>query len=549
MKPTGAPALVLDGAQPAALAVVRSLGRRGVPCLVGHAGPELPLAARSRYAVGLWRHPDPALDREAFVAALAARLAASPVAAVVPVTDWSLVPIAEDRARLGALAPLVIPPAQPLAVTLSKGRTAQMAQAAGVPIPPTVAVGPEDPDPDLRRLSPGVVKPDQSKAWAGALGRHRAVIPYETPAEGARALARLRPLGPVVVQARVPGAGVGVGVFAVAGELKFAFQYRRLHEVPLSGGGSSLRVGEPLDPTLARDAAALVATLGWDGAAMLEYKVAPDGRRWLIEINGRFWGALPLATASGADFPWAWFAHVTGRPWTTPRPTPGLRARELTRDLEWFKQAARALPARQTAAELGRLLRGREAWDTLTRDDPAPALETAGQVLHDLAGLPLRRLRRQALRRAQARLRAHPPRLAHVRRVVFVCEGNIIRSALAEALARQAAPERAWASAGLAAWPGRPAHPTVVAHHPPLGTHRARAVSQVPRQPGDLWIAMTFSQLERLEGPAHLLGVYGGPALEVTDPDGAPADAFPPVLAAVEAGVAGLLAALARSSR
>ena len=37
---------------------------------------------------------------------------------------------------------------------------------------------------------------------------------------------------------------------------------------------------------------------------MVEYRHDPlSGQYWLMEVNGRFWGSLPLATAAGADFP------------------------------------------------------------------------------------------------------------------------------------------------------------------------------------------------------------------------------------------------------
>jgi len=37
---------------------------------------------------------------------------------------------------------------------------------------------------------------------------------------------------------------------------------------------------------------------------MIEYKVNErTGEKYLIEINGRFWGSLPLSIVSGVDFP------------------------------------------------------------------------------------------------------------------------------------------------------------------------------------------------------------------------------------------------------
>jgi len=48
---------------------------------------------------------------------------------------------------------------------------------------------------------------------------------------------------------------------------------------------------------------------------MIEFKTNPaDGIPRLMEINGRFWGSLPLAIAAGVDFPYLYYAVATGRP-------------------------------------------------------------------------------------------------------------------------------------------------------------------------------------------------------------------------------------------
>ena len=55
--------------------------------------------------------------------------------------------------------------------------------------------------------------------------------------------------------------------------------------------------------------------LRYTGVAMVEFKVnAKTGEFVLIEINGRFWGSLPLAVAAGANFPlWLYQMWVENR--------------------------------------------------------------------------------------------------------------------------------------------------------------------------------------------------------------------------------------------
>lgn len=48
---------------------------------------------------------------------------------------------------------------------------------------------------------------------------------------------------------------------------------------------------------------ALLQALEWEGIAMVEYRHDPaTGESALMEVNGRFWGSLPLAYHAGAEF-------------------------------------------------------------------------------------------------------------------------------------------------------------------------------------------------------------------------------------------------------
>jgi len=69
------------------------------------------------------------------------------------------------------------------------------------------------------------------------------------------------------------------------------------------GGVSSLRESVELDKELYRHSLAILQNLRWTGLAMVEFKVNDQGRAWLMEINGRIWGSIPLAVHAGMDFP------------------------------------------------------------------------------------------------------------------------------------------------------------------------------------------------------------------------------------------------------
>ena len=103
--------------------------------------------------------------------------------------------------------------------------------------------------------------------------------------------------------------------------------------------------------------------------------------------------------------------------------------------------------------------------------------------------------------------RAHvlPPQEA-IHRLVFVCQGNICRSAFAEVVARELGARSI--SIGLSTQHGRPAHPPAVKVARDLGydmsAHRATAIERYRPLPGDLLLAMEVRHLAHQTADPHL---------------------------------------------
>jgi predicted ATP-grasp superfamily ATP-dependent carboligase len=88
------------------------------------------------------------------------------------------------------------------------------------------------------------------------------------------------------------------------GKIVASFGHRRIREKPPSGGVSVLSESTNPPAALIDVSAALLQALGWDGIAMVEFKLDHEsGRHVLMEINGRLWGSLQLAIDAGVDFP------------------------------------------------------------------------------------------------------------------------------------------------------------------------------------------------------------------------------------------------------
>lgn len=576
--PPASPVLVLDGDQPSALAIVRSLGRRGVAVQVADDGAA-PLAAHSRHARARHVYPDPLRDEAAFVDWLAAALQAQPFALVIPVTERTAVPLMRHRGRL-PMARIALAPPEALEQVLDKSRTVALAERLGIPVPRSVAVASAD---EALRAAPAlgyplVVKPARSVGSAGGAHVQLTVSYAHDEVQLLRQVEQALRHGGVILQEYFRGDGVGVELIADRGRVAYAFQHRRLHEVPLTGGGSSLRISEAVTPALGEAAAALMAALGWHGVAMVEFKHDPArGAFRLMEINGRFWGSLPLAVAAGADFPALLHALLTTGDIGTPAPArPGVVCRHLARDLDWLEHVLRraAPPGLVTLPSAGRVLRDtlsvfspRHHFDVQSLADPKPGLVDLGRIARRqwqrVAGILARRWRLAAQRRAARAGGAAERRLRGAREVLFLCYGNINRSALAQAVAQSRAAARpggapVFRSAGFHEAEDRPADPAMVHAAAQsgldLGGSRSRRVTAQMVRDADLILAMELAHLERLEamfpqarGKAFLLGARTAQTpgeAEIPDPYGQPPARYEQVRRQVSAAVDAWLQAL-----
>jgi predicted ATP-grasp superfamily ATP-dependent carboligase len=373
--------LVTDAERPHGLAIVRSLGRAGRRVVAASHDPACP-AFRSRFVAERLLVPSPGLEPAAFVAVVAERVSRRDIALIIPTTEPSLIPLIGARADLERHARLAAAESPALETVLDKVRTVELAERLGVPVPPTRRLDTVD-DIDAAALAlelPVVVKPSRSVRFVVGQGvRPSPPVLYARRWDEVAQHLRAWPADRFVCQRAVYGEGVGIEGLFDGGRPLALFQHVRVRELPLSGGGSTCRRSEPLDAELARHVTHLMEALRWTGVAMVEWKRAG---RWgtLIEINGRFWGSLPLALAAGVDFP-ALLADllIDGRAIPPATYRVGVVRIDVARDIEWAKavlarqQAGLAAPpARLRAFEPMRdLLLAPSRADLWAPDDPA----------------------------------------------------------------------------------------------------------------------------------------------------------------------------------
>ena len=125
----------------------------------------------------------------------------------------------------------------------------------------------------------------------------------------------------------------------------------------------------------------------WRGIAMIEYKVTSDKKPYLMEINPRFWGSLPLAIASGVDFPYMLFRMaVDGDVRSVRDYKEGIVTRRLIPSdikvfpyyLLWSKSKLKFIK------DYLNFFGENVHYDILSRDDPLPTFGRIVEVLRDL---------------------------------------------------------------------------------------------------------------------------------------------------------------------
>lgn len=385
--------------------MIRSLGRRGWKVIA--AGEDrASIGFRSRFAAGRLVYPSPSRDSTAFVDSLLEAVAAHPIDLIVPVTDAAILPLHENRDRFAGRCHLALSddPTALQAVT-DKSRTMALAASLGVPTPRSVLArtAMEARDAAATFGWPVVLKPRSSRVLQDGRTVDSFEVRYAASIDDLeRTLASQNGDG-ILVQEYCRGVGRGIGLLTHEGRPIAAFQHRRVHEVPITGGASSLRESEPIDPKLYDYSCRILASLRWTGLALVEFKVAPSGPT-LMEVNGRVWGSLPLAVMSGVDFPGMLVDMILHGP--PPEHTPartdyraGVRARNLALDVTWFlsvlggRRRYPYLEAPSRAAGLlglAGLANPRCRLDVQSLSDPMPGLAELPQIF--------RRIRRKLLR-------------------------------------------------------------------------------------------------------------------------------------------------------
>ena len=342
---------MLDGHSPAALACVRSLGRAQHWVAVGaNQGIHAP-AALSRYCRLSTRYPVPSEDASGFVEAVLEFARQNAIDLIIPVTDWTVMPLSKHREQFQGWSRLALGPHAALELAADKFQTVCMARELRIPVPETTLVSSVE---DLRRTAielgyPAVVKDRFSVRWKA----NRAVMGSVSYAYSKEDLQqkvelRLKEAADVLIQEFVQGGGIGFSCLAAEENICLPFMWSRVREIDPRGSGSSAQQSIPMMAEVHEASSALVRRAGLQGICMVEFKRPHNGAPLvLMEINARPWGSLQLPISCGIDYPLLWLDWLlTGKlPPSAIDYKNGVTCRRLVSELTHLEHAFHGTPS------------------------------------------------------------------------------------------------------------------------------------------------------------------------------------------------------------
>ncbi|MCR4440819.1 MAG: ATP-grasp domain-containing protein [Peptococcaceae bacterium] len=292
--------LVTDGQPRMTLAVVRSLGKKGLEVLAAEKTRFAP-ALYSKYCSRSLVYPDPKKYPGEFFNWLVESLQKYRCDACMPVDDAALEVVMERREEVEKICHFVLPPVDSYRIAADKGLSVLAAQRAGLLCPETVQPNDlEKLDDIIKRLElPVVIKPRKSSGSRGIK-----LVKERKELAGVYLRVHKEHPYPIIQEYIPPAAKYSVCLlFNKSSQLRASFVQRQIRHYPVDIGTSVVQESV-FFPELVEQGLKLLKDLNWTGIAELEFLVDKQGKAYFMEINPRFWGSLHLAVIAGVDFPW-----------------------------------------------------------------------------------------------------------------------------------------------------------------------------------------------------------------------------------------------------
>ena len=448
-------ALVLGDDDRSFLTVVRSLGRKNISVHTGWCHPAS-FALHSKYVKKVHLIPPFSLQNDSWKKTLIDIFQQENFDLVIPCNDLTMIPLQTNRKELEKYAQIYLISDRAFDITQDKIKTYKLAKSNNIPVPKSIIINQNS---DLSKILsnfkfPIVLKPRLSVTPNDLENKHFVRKVYTNDELTNHINYILEDKVEIQVQENFIGKGVGIEVLVDKGEILVVFQHIRVHE-PLMGGGSTYRKSAAPHPELLDATRKLMKSLNYTGVAMVEFKVNFDTRQWIfVEINGRFWGSLPLAVSSGVDFPYYLYQLLVNKQRDFPQEyKKGIYCRNFLYDLDWIIQNYHADKSDKSLAtlsnvevvkEIFHILSLKERSDVFVIDDLGPGGAELNYLIKmmfssvrdNISLLPIliSSIKEKYTEKAQNSIK-------NANNILFVCMGNICRSPFAQYYAQTILPK------------------------------------------------------------------------------------------------------------
>lgn len=444
-----------------ALWIIRSLGRRGVDVTFG-CDSKKKIAFFSRYIKKHILFDNFRLFPFKFIDSFISELKREKYDLVIPVNDAVIVPIMMNIDKCQKFARIAVPELNSFNKVYDKIQSYTLADRLGIPLPKHKTLITQE---DIYTCFftfkyPIVIKPSRSKVLKDGIIENLNVAIVYSWEEFEKKCLSLLSYGAVSVQAFMRGISICQSFLMRDGEPLEIFQYQRVHQ-PEFGGGSSYRKSLPVDNNIASYSLKFLNEIKWNGIAMVEYIMGQDNIPYFMEINGRFWGGLPLAIFAGADFPFLLLKMYRGEHVKVSANSyrTNVYVRNIRKDIQYVKNA---LWNKKFVGQFGRrmsfyevlkhyvcLLDSNEHVDEFYVKDIKPFMVVLFKLIRSFFVSLCKKImtvsndvkvkgmrvvhNRRFIRRKKRKALMHKLHRKGIS-VLFVCKGNICRSPFAEKL-------------------------------------------------------------------------------------------------------------------
>ena len=359
---------ITDAQERKALAVVRSLGKKGITVT---AGEETRFATTffSKYCKNHVVYPSPKKKPSEFRKYMLNQVKRKEFDLLLPLDDEAIIEIVKNKKEFSKHTVVPYPKYGKLMKAMDKEQTVRIAMENNICCPETYFVNKIAELEDMKAglPYPVVIKPRRSYGARGITlckSEEELISKYEKV---------YREFGPALIQEYIPSGGeIGVyTLFNFDSEPRALTVQKRIRSYPVSGGPSTLRETVKR-PELVETAFELLKALDWQGLAMVEFRIdSRDHKPKLMEINPRFWGSLQLSILAGVDFPYLLYKMAIGGD-----VEPALNYKEGVR-CRWLLPGdiLHFLSAPSKVKNIPEFLKfGNTNYDILSCEDPGPTL-------------------------------------------------------------------------------------------------------------------------------------------------------------------------------